>query len=157
MQGCLDRAVPLCQAVSPNILRVDLWPEDIDYAEAAKAIKTILGAPHEQHLLLRPDLQAEYESADEIHQECRYWSIGAETDCSPLLQKIILADIGGCNALTSNVYFINTAHAVLFHLYDDRGADIVAAEPAPLLPLSQRFNSWILDYDREKIDALFAT
>jgi Domain of unknown function (DUF3885) len=45
---------------------------------------------------------------------------------------------------------------ILLHVYDDRGMDVLALEAAPLLPLYERFDAWLLDYDRERMRAAFA-
>ena len=44
----------------------------------------------------------------------------------------------------------------LYHLYDDRGLDILGGSRELLLPLYHQFNDWILEYNLEKIDRLFA-
>ncbi|WCF09185.1 DUF3885 domain-containing protein [Paenibacillus thiaminolyticus] len=54
-----------------------------------------------------------------------------------------------------DIYFINKTKKMIYHLYDDRGCDVICAEADPLRPLYEEFNDWILDYDREKIEALF--
>ena len=43
----------------------------------------------------------------------------------------------------------------LYHLYDDRGLDVLGGSRELLLPLYQQFHDWILEYNREKIDQLF--
>ncbi|WP_236809626.1 DUF3885 domain-containing protein [Bacillus glycinifermentans] len=45
---------------------------------------------------------------------------------------------------------------MVFHLYDDRGCDVIAARKEDLEPLYSRLNEWILDVDRDRIDRLFA-
>jgi hypothetical protein len=57
--------------------------------------------------------------------------------------------------LVSSTYLIDSHSTILFHLYDDRGLDVVAANKESLRSLYERFNVWILDYDRKKIDLLF--
>ena len=52
-------------------------------------------------------------------------------------------------------YFINISNDSIFHLYDDRGVDIVSTHPNNLKALYKKYNEWILDYDREMIDAIF--
>lgn len=44
---------------------------------------------------------------------------------------------------------------VMLHLYDDRGLDIAAHDKNTLMPLYQKLNTWILDYDHEQIDKIF--
>ncbi|MFD1206338.1 DUF3885 domain-containing protein [Sporosarcina contaminans] len=44
---------------------------------------------------------------------------------------------------------------MIYHLYDDRGCDIIAVNIEDLRELYEKYNDWILDYDRERIDLLF--
>lgn len=53
------------------------------------------------------------------------------------------------------VYFINRDKKLIFHMYDDRGLDIIAADKEILRPIYKKHNDWILDYDRKKIDKQF--
>lgn len=53
------------------------------------------------------------------------------------------------------VYFINKSKNIIFNLYDDRGLDVIAKDKSDLSGLYKDFNSYILDYDREKIDNIF--
>ena len=87
-----------------------------------------------------------------------YTGIWQKNNCQidKLLLEIIKGDIGGFSCLCSNVYFLNAKCAILYHLYDDRGVDIVANDKYSLLPLYQKYNEWILQYDKAKIDQLFA-
>lgn len=59
--------------------------------------------------------------------------------------------------MVSSVYFVNTEEVYLYHIYDDRGADLVAERKETLWPIYHNFNQWILDCDRKEIDKLFAT
>lgn len=138
----------------PNILRIDGYPDD---SSAQKEIQTIcqignMPLPHEQ--FVKPFKWCEDDET--VSQLQLYWDL-EKISFTPdwLLQEIIKADIGGYNGFVSNVYFADTHNSILFHLYDDRGADLVAADKEFLRPIYERFNSWILDYDREKIDAIF--
>lgn len=75
-----------------------------------------------------------------------------------LFREIILADLGsGHHFLTSSVYFVSTKDNVLFHLYDDRGADLIAEKKENLCQIYQELNHFILEHDRAKIDATFRT
>ncbi|MBQ2328753.1 MAG: DUF3885 domain-containing protein, partial [Oscillospiraceae bacterium] len=44
----------------------------------------------------------------------------------------------------------------LYHVYDDRGADLAAASVETLRPIYHRLNDWLLDNDRAAMDDLFA-
>lgn len=97
------------------------------------------------------------EDDDEVITQVQlYWNL-SEIDLSipALLEKIIKADIGGYKALVSSVFFVNTDNAILFHLYDDRGADLIAPSTDLLYPIFERFNNWILDYNKEQINNTF--
>jgi hypothetical protein len=54
-----------------------------------------------------------------------------------------------------DIYFINITRKMIYHLYDDRGCDVIASNKGDLRSLYEELNAWILDYDRERIDQLF--
>ena len=54
------------------------------------------------------------------------------------------------------VYLIDAANGILVHPYDDRGMDIICRRPALLKPLYEKHGRYLLDYDRETMDAYFA-
>ena len=58
--------------------------------------------------------------------------------------------------LAGRVFLINTATPLIFHMYDDRGCDLIAAQRESLVLLYRRFNAWLLDYDRPQMDASFS-
>lgn len=56
---------------------------------------------------------------------------------------------------TPELYFLNLDRGLVFHMYDDRGLDLVAGDREALRPLYERFNAWLLDYDRARMDQSF--
>lgn len=79
-----------------------------------------------------------------------------------LLQAICYEDFAHPSTILKNnpssgveVYFINVTRNMLYHLYDDRGCDILAADKNDLRFLYETYNDWILDYDRKAIDETF--
>ncbi|RAZ81361.1 DUF3885 domain-containing protein [Planococcus halotolerans] len=78
-----------------------------------------------------------------------------------LLQAICYQDFGHPSKITNyqgsdaRIYLINVSQQLIYHLYDDRGCDIIAADKEGIRFLYEQYNDWILDYDREKIDAIF--
>ena len=54
-----------------------------------------------------------------------------------------------------DIYFINMTKKVIYHLYDDRGSDVIASNKEDLRQLYYVYNDWILNYDRDQIDLLF--
>lgn len=58
--------------------------------------------------------------------------------------------------LTSKeVYFVNIENKLIFHMYDDRGLDIIATDKETLRSIYEKHNDLILGYDRERIDKQF--
>ncbi|GLF91712.1 hypothetical protein Saga11_29710 [Bacillus safensis] len=54
------------------------------------------------------------------------------------------------------IYLINLSKKMIFHLYDDRGCDLIAADAERLRPVYEGLQHWLLDYDRAQMDGLFA-
>ncbi len=59
-------------------------------------------------------------------------------------------------ALHNDTFFLNQRTGIIFHMYDDRGLDIIAPSASALLHLYETHNDLILDYDREKVATVFA-
>lgn len=59
-------------------------------------------------------------------------------------------------SLPGECFFINRTKGLVLDLYDDRGMDVVALERKTLQDLYKSHNANILDYDRERIDQVFA-
>jgi Domain of unknown function (DUF3885) len=53
-------------------------------------------------------------------------------------------------------FFLNISKKIIYHLYDDRGCDVIAADREHIRLLYEVRNEWILDYDRDKIDSTFS-
>lgn len=71
-----------------------------------------------------------------------------------LLERVVMGEVfGGVHPYYSScVYFYNVTKSLLFHLYDDRGADLVAFCPETLLPYYHEKNDMLLDWDREAME-----
>ncbi|MBD3108934.1 DUF3885 domain-containing protein [Bacillus sp. AGMB 02131] len=54
-----------------------------------------------------------------------------------------------------DAYFININRKTIFHIYDDRGCDLIAASADSIREIYEQYNDWILDYDRHRIGQLF--
>ena len=52
-------------------------------------------------------------------------------------------------------YLYGPDSGVVFYVYDDRGMDIMALTPEPLMAVYRKYNSWVLDYDRPRIEGAF--
>lgn len=76
----------------------------------------------------------------------------------PLLEEITSCDFKnlGFRELSSAVFFFDTKRHLLFHPYDDRGADVVAETPEDIRFLYEDCQNWLLDYDLERMKTIFA-
>lgn len=72
-----------------------------------------------------------------------------------LLKAICNTDVGIKPSIDNRVFFINVKKETIFHVYDDRGCDLVAKSTEIIRGIYAEYNDWILDYDREKIDEVF--
>lgn len=53
------------------------------------------------------------------------------------------------------IYLVSRAPEICFHVYDDRGLDIVALDATDLNGVRSRYDEWILEYDRRRIASAF--
>ena len=58
--------------------------------------------------------------------------------------------------LHNDTFFLNQRTGLIFHMYDDRGLDVIAPTSSLLRQLYESHKDLILDYDRDKITAAFA-
>ncbi len=73
----------------------------------------------------------------------------------PMLKAICNQDMGIKPCIFHRVYFININKNTIFHVYDDRGCDVLATSPNAIRGIYHTYNDWILEYDRNKIDKVF--
>ena len=154
VQGALDRAAAIYRALPevPDLLRIDGYPDE----EPAESLLTVirqrmgLPVPNEQLPVIELD-----EDGDTHAQVQFYWDLSGITfQPEQLLQEIILGDIGGWAGFVSSVYLTGPG-PFLYHLYDDRGLDVLGSSRELLLPLYHQFHGWILEYNLEQIDRVF--
>lgn len=72
-----------------------------------------------------------------------------------LLKAICNNDSGIKPSVHHDVFFINSNKKTIFHVYDDRGCDLLATTPETIQKTYEEYNDWILDYDREEINRVF--
>jgi len=53
------------------------------------------------------------------------------------------------------LYFINTDKGIIYHMYDDRGMDVISSDKSAIQPIYDKHKDWILDYNRKEIDEVF--
>lgn len=155
LQVALDRCRALLEAVCRSDetawVELCLWSKE-NCVETVRALEMHGLKPldqtsweRENHLPPNGELEdVQYLFSAEIPCE----SEGFET----LLRAIVLGDHGGYKDLFVRALVVAPKAQLGFLPYDDRGADLFALEAASLLPLYHEFESWILDYDRPRIE-----
>ena len=154
--ACLERSLKIYHSLKskPDILAIE------GYIYKNTTVKDFIASVVTATDLPQPnEIKSEiaHDDGHEIIHVLLLWNIN---DFKPhkLLEEIIKADLGSGNFfLTSSVYFVCTKDNVLFHLYDDRGADLVADKKVNIQHIYHKLNDLISDYDREIIDNIFNT
>lgn len=82
---------------------------------------------------------------------CRAKEIAA----SKILRAVVYSDLDVKQNIPHRVYIMNKRTQTIFHVYDDRGCDVLGSNVEKLRPLYEQYNNWILDYDREAIIRMF--
>lgn len=90
-------------------------------------------------------------TTEQFRLECKPFEIHYRL----LLQAICNQDMGLKPNMHHDVFFININRQTIFHVYDDRGCDVIATSPESIRTVYKTYNDWILDYDREKIEEVF--
>lgn len=76
-----------------------------------------------------------------------------------LIKPIIWAaggfDIGIHPRAEVQAFFIDFEKEIIFHLYDDRGLDIVSNKKEALQECYKKYSKWILEHNRKEIDEIF--
>lgn len=86
--------------------------------------------------------------ADESWEESKFQVVSISIKCSQvkiesILKEIFITDFEGHSNLASTVFFINRRTHLIYHLYDDRGLDVMGPDEKSLEPLSLKFKDWI--------------
>ena len=136
----------------PDLLRIDGYPDEKSAESLLTVIRQRVGLPVPDEQL--PTIELD-EDGDTHAQVQFYWDLSGITfQPEQLLQEIILGDIGGWSGFVSSVYLTGPG-PFLYHLYDDRGLDVLGSSRELLLPLYHQFHGWILEYNLEQIDRVF--
>lgn len=60
------------------------------------------------------------------------------------------------NISNKGIFFLNIENEIVFHMYDDRGIDIIANNIETLRPMYVKFKDWILSNDLPKIEKILS-
>ncbi|WP_170875357.1 DUF3885 domain-containing protein [Virgibacillus pantothenticus] len=73
------------------------------------------------------------------------------------IQKCIWKDFTGKGIFNDfELYIVRIKDGVVYYLYDDRGLDVAGKAKAPLQALYDSRTSFLLEYDRQRMDQQFA-
>ena len=53
------------------------------------------------------------------------------------------------------IWLFDPKSALMLHIYDDRGMDVIAKDIKGLKPIHDKFRPWLLDYDRDRMSKMF--
>ncbi|MBE6788532.1 MAG: DUF3885 domain-containing protein [Ruminococcaceae bacterium] len=155
IEHCLNRATEIMNSLSnqPDILAIQLYySDDKRLKRDIKKVLSVtkLAEPHEidKSKIILDDKQ--------IDTAVLLWDL-SKIDFSKedILKEIIISDLGGEYLLTASVFWVWSNKKIMFHLCDDRGADLVACEKSAIKDIYTKHNKWILECDREKIKEVF--
>ncbi len=99
---------------------------------------------------------------DEQSDRYRYWHVADFRNEPGQINILLWASIARELPVSpkprslTEIYIVDLERGIAMLAYDDRGADIIAIDRAPLQALYERYSHWLLEYDRLKIDATFS-
>ena len=76
-----------------------------------------------------------------------------DIDYKNMFAKLAYKDFPWMN--NYDVFLLNIDKQLIYHMYDDRGLDIIGADKSTLKKIYTQHNDIILDCDRPKIDLTF--
>ncbi|HFL3236830.1 TPA: DUF3885 domain-containing protein [Clostridioides difficile] len=106
------------------------------------------------------ELEYRYKDPDEDNEETITVQYCTKTELENLKVKdlfsaIAYREIDPESRIVGDIFLINETKKCIFHIYDSRGMDVVATDTDTLRPVYEKFNDWILDFDRNKINQIF--
>lgn len=72
-----------------------------------------------------------------------------------LIWGALAQDLGIRPRIVGKVHLVNLERNILIHPYDDRGMDIYSTDTKSMKSLFDRFNHYLLDYDRERMEGVY--
>ncbi|WP_260287824.1 DUF3885 domain-containing protein [Peribacillus aracenensis] len=160
LQGVYKRAITLFKSLHSYNDDIYIVVDVNDYADGFKhKSNTFSRYIKEKSILYRLNQKTTLHDDDEegTYKTHRFTLKCRTSDFKyiPMLKAICNQDMGIKPSIFNRVYFININRKTIFHVYDDRGCDLLATSPETIRDVYDKFNDWILDYDRNEIDEVF--
>lgn len=166
VENVIYRSMTLFKALSSNmddvfiVTFVDCWDEEpIAYVEevVTKTINKIIKS--NSYKINKNQQEYRYKEDDDNDiVTFRYWTKVKvlNLDVEELLRGKIYSSISEEEySSIGDLFIINSSNNTIFHLYDERGLDIVSQKKKTIFNLYKDFGMWILEYDRKRIDEIF--
>lgn len=167
VEEVIYRSLTLFKALNSNmdnvfvITFVDSWDDEpITSVEEGvaktlnKAIKSVTDYKINKNQL---EYRYKYDDSEDI-VTFRYWTKikVLNLDVEELLRGKIYSAISEEEySSIGDLFIVNASNNTIFHLYDERGLDIVSQKKETIYYLYKDFEKWILEYDRKRIDEIF--
>ncbi|WP_076370665.1 DUF3885 domain-containing protein [Peribacillus simplex] len=160
LQGVYKRAITLFKSLHSHKDDIYIVVDVNDYSDGFKhKSNTFSRYIKEKPLLYRLNQTTTFHDDDEegTYKTHRFTLKCRTSDFKyiPMLKAICNQDMGIRPSIFNRVYFININRKTIFHVYDDRGCDLLATSPETIRDVYDKYNDWILDYDRNEIDEGF--
>ncbi|MBD8006055.1 DUF3885 domain-containing protein [Bacillus norwichensis] len=141
---------------------VDCWDENpISSVEEGliKAINKVIKTDTE-YKINKKEQEYRYKDDDDDEETVTfcYWTKikVINLDVEELLRRKVYSAISEEEYKSiGDLFIINSSNNTIYHLYDERGLDIVSQKKETIMNLYKKFNKWILEYDRKRINEIF--
>ncbi|MDM5221249.1 DUF3885 domain-containing protein [Peribacillus sp. NJ11] len=160
LQGVYKRSITLFKSLHSNNDDIYIVVDVSDYADDFKLKsktfsryikkKSVLYGLNQKTIIHDDDEEGTYKT-HRFTLKCKT----SDFNYIPMLKAICNQDMGIRPSIFNMVYFININRKTIFHVYDDRGCDLVATSPETIRDVYDNYNDWILAYDRNEIDGVF--
>jgi hypothetical protein len=160
LQGVYKRAITLFKSLHSNNDDIYIVVDVSDYADDFKLKsktfsryikgKSVLYGLNQKTIIHDDDEEGTYKT-HRFTLKCKT----SDFKYIPMLKAICNQDMGIRPSIFNMVYFININRKTIFHVYDDRGCDLVATSRETIRDVYDNYNDWILAYDRNETDGVF--
>ena len=96
-------------------------------------------------------------SLDGVEYTKTFWTeiVPLQIDYTWILAKIARTDFPVGAGFPDDIFFVNITRNLIFHIYDDRGLDLIAADRTTLQPIYESHKDWLLSYDLTRMQQTF--
>lgn len=160
LQGVYKRAITLFKSLHSNNDDIYIVVDVSDYADDFKLKsktfsryikgKSVLYGLNQKTIIHDDDEEGTYKT-HRFTLKCKT----SDFKYISMLKAICNQDMGIRPSIFNMVYFININRKTIFHVYDDRGCDLLATSRETIRDVYDKYNDWILAYDRNEIDGVF--